>query len=655
MKSLSLYECAVKGDTALTLERLEGCCLDVIYDRYVPELYRRIREHAGNLLDSIITVSSHVEECRYLSERRSIYGKIISGILELARSDIPEFTEYVPEDIICRFEERDKGGSSFSTVFERRIFRLERLMKLMDMRTRSDTVNKICRYLVKSIASERGGVTLDDISRRFFLNKKYISTLFREAAGIRYVDYVKMLRIERAKKLLSSGGRSVFEIAHTLGYKDVEYFSKVFKDSTGSSPSVYKWKEEDDKPGIGELPVIRENNREVVLGVISAFTGRYGFICRSKKEIYEAAADAINASGGIDGRRLRLVFRDYCSVPEKAGEEAEDLIENEHIDALIGGYLSSAREIIRPVIDKHRILYLYDSLYEGGLADHYTFVTASMPEQNLLPAIQYLMRQGKRKFYIIATDYNYGILSGEYARSYIIRSGAKVVGLEYAADIKSDFNITIENINLKKPDVLVAFFVGEGQNRFFEQWREKKRCELQIVCPTCITQAYLHRSAKKNDLDGLYFSAAYTEEQQYPEAARWRDRIRRRYGTNIIPYLGSDHETAWITLFLYRNAVEKCHTTDTETVIRTLESGEISLDAPGGRAVINPADHHLIRDIYIFGVDGENHVYEIEKLPMVRSEFVREMLKKNFGVESGLKDLGINSPNVQYNYMFYKI
>lgn len=95
----------------------------------------------------------------------------------------------------------------------------------------------IGKYVVVHV-DER--LSLEDVSHGVFLNKSYISRVFKKVAGINFVDFMTDVKIDRAKILLRDEERKILEVASTIGYNNTEYFSKVFKSKTGSSPSQYR-------------------------------------------------------------------------------------------------------------------------------------------------------------------------------------------------------------------------------------------------------------------------------------------------------------------------------------------------------------------------------------------------------------------------------
>lgn len=100
-------------------------------------------------------------------------------------------------------------------------------------------IYSIGKYVVVHV-DER--LTLESVSNGVFLNKCYISHIFKKVAGISFVDFMTDVKIDRAKILLLDEERKIYDIAATIGYSDGEYFCKIFKKATGITPSEYREK-----------------------------------------------------------------------------------------------------------------------------------------------------------------------------------------------------------------------------------------------------------------------------------------------------------------------------------------------------------------------------------------------------------------------------
>lgn len=103
----------------------------------------------------------------------------------------------------------------------------------------STIVKQVCNYVLEHINEELSVKLLSD---KLYLSKSYLSDIFKQKFGISLLEYITMVKIERAKRLLREENLKNYEIAYKLGFNDDEYFSKVFKKHTGMSPTEFRQK-----------------------------------------------------------------------------------------------------------------------------------------------------------------------------------------------------------------------------------------------------------------------------------------------------------------------------------------------------------------------------------------------------------------------------
>jgi urea ABC transporter substrate-binding protein len=365
--------------------------------------------------------------------------------------------------------------------------------------------------------------------------------------------------------------------------------------------------------------------------------------------------EEINANGGIGGKKVEIIYRDFQSDALLSAEIAWELIEIEKADVIMGGTLSSAREEIRKVANKTKTLYFFDALYEGGVADRYTFCASAVPEQNLYPMLQFLLEKYGKRCYIITADYNYGILSAESAKYYIEKLGGKIAAVEYFQVLKSNFDITIDNIRDAKPDILLSFCVSNNQNNFYKQWHDKGLAGIPVVSTIGIGLSHLHKVFDPPTMENTFFMSSYIEELDTPNAKAFSKKIRDKYPVDVVPYIEFDSESVYTSVYLYKKAVELAGTTETEKVIKALESGKVRFDGPGGMVTVRGEDHHMVRDMILFRVNKDNKVEVLSKYPALHSNYVEKMIEQETGIKGGLRKCGLNTPNIQYNLMFHRI
>ena len=99
------------------------------------------------------------------------------------------------------------------------------------------SMQAIAKYIDQFLHEE---LSLQDISKRFFLSREYISRKFKQEMNENLTDYITRIRIERAKNLLADTQLKISRISEMVGFQDEKYFSKVFKKSTDCSPNEYR-------------------------------------------------------------------------------------------------------------------------------------------------------------------------------------------------------------------------------------------------------------------------------------------------------------------------------------------------------------------------------------------------------------------------------
>lgn len=98
-------------------------------------------------------------------------------------------------------------------------------------------VGQVCNYVLEHVEED---ISLTSVADSLFINKTYISEIFKLKTGISFSEYVTSVKIERAKLYMLKNDLKTYEVAEKLGYKDIEYFSKVFKKRTGLTPTGYR-------------------------------------------------------------------------------------------------------------------------------------------------------------------------------------------------------------------------------------------------------------------------------------------------------------------------------------------------------------------------------------------------------------------------------
>ncbi len=145
----------------------------------------------------------------------------------------------------------------------------------------------------------------------------------------------------------------------------------------------------------------------IKVGVIADQTGPLSFVGLANANVARMVVGDINAKGGLLGRSLELYLEDGATDDAVAAASAAKLVEQDHVDVIIGGIYSSTRQAIKgPAVVKGKTLYIYPEQYEGQESDPLIFCTGPVPAQQVEPFIPWLMQQtGAKRFYLPSADY----------------------------------------------------------------------------------------------------------------------------------------------------------------------------------------------------------------------------------------------------------
>lgn len=163
----------------------------------------------------------------------------ITSILAKLLLEWPCLENYIDYDF---FRARSiLSNQTRSTLCNDYLNKIEELLRLLQTLrcnpSERGVIAEVCAYIRSHIEEE---VSLHAISENLYVNKNYLSELFKQKTGMAFTEYVTKVKMERAKILLLKQEQKAFEIAERLGFKDTEYFSKVFKKYTLMTPTQFR-------------------------------------------------------------------------------------------------------------------------------------------------------------------------------------------------------------------------------------------------------------------------------------------------------------------------------------------------------------------------------------------------------------------------------
>jgi urea transport system substrate-binding protein len=365
----------------------------------------------------------------------------------------------------------------------------------------------------------------------------------------------------------------------------------------------------------------------IKVGVLHSLSGTMAISETVLKDVTLMAIDEINAKGGVLGKKLEAVVVDPASNWPLFAEKARQLLSQDKVAVVFGCWTSVSRKSVLPVFEELNGLLFYPVQYEGEELSKNVFYTGAAPNQQAIPAVEYLMSKeggGAKRWVLLGTDYVYPRTTNKILRAFLHSKGVddKDIDEKYTpfghsdyqtivADIKKfaaggktavvstingDSNVPfykeLGNAGLKATDVpVVAFSVGEEELRGVDT----KPLVGHLA-------AWNYFMSLKNPVNDAWKKewAAYAKAKKLPNADK--------------PLTNDPMEAAWIGIHMWKQAVEKAKTTDVDKVIAAM-AGQ-TFKAPSGiTSTMDPKNHHLHKSVFIAEVKADGQFNVVWKTP----------------------------------------
>jgi urea transport system substrate-binding protein len=211
----------------------------------------------------------------------------------------------------------------------------------------------------------------------------------------------------------------------------------------------------------------------VKVGLLHSLTGPMAISEISVRDAELLAIEEINAAGGVLGKKIVYFEEDGASEPSVFATKAEKLVGQTKVATVFGCWTSSSRKAVKSVFEDYNSLLWYPVQYEGMEQSPNIVYSGAAPNQQIVPAIEYLIEKGYKKFFLLGSDYVFPRTANMIINAQLKASGLTAVGEEYAAMDQTDFATIIAKIEASSPDVIVNTLNGTGNVSFFKQMSEK--------------------------------------------------------------------------------------------------------------------------------------------------------------------------------------
>lgn len=346
----------------------------------------------------------------------------------------------------------------------------------------------------------------------------------------------------------------------------------------------------------------------VKVGLLHSLTGSMAISEEAVRDAEVLAIEEINKQGGVLGKKIKYVEEDGASEPSTFATKAEKLIDSEGVATVFGCWTSSSRKAVKTVFEDYDNLLWYPVQYEGMESSKNIVYTGAAPNQQIVPAIEYLKEQGYKKLFLLGSDYVFPRTANMIIKAQAKTLGIEVVGEEYADMDQTDFAAVIAKIEKAKPDVIVNTLNGTGNVSFFKQMAEKNYTSKDYMTMSFSIAEEEVKTIGAKILQGHMVSWNYYQTTDTEANKKFVAAYKKKFGKDRVT--SDPVEAAYDAVYLWKAAVEKAESFDVDDVRKAIESGEISFDAPEGKVVINGKNQHLEKKVRIGEVGKDGLIYE---------------------------------------------
>jgi urea transport system substrate-binding protein len=362
--------------------------------------------------------------------------------------------------------------------------------------------------------------------------------------------------------------------------------------------------------------VFADDKAPIKVGVLHSLSGTMAISETALKNTVLMTLDEINAKGGVMGRKLEAVVVDPASNWPLFAEKARQLITQDKVSAVFGCWTSVSRKSVLPVFEELNGLLFYPVQYEGEELSQNVFYTGAAPNQQAIPAVEYLMGEeggGAKRWFLLGTDYVYPRTTNKILRAFLKSKKVDEKDIEeiYTPFGHSDYQTIVANI--KKfaaggKTAVVSTINGDSNVPFYKELGNQglKATDVPVVAFSVGEEEL--RGIDTKPLVGHLAAWNYFMSVKNPQNDAFIKMYKEWAKKNSVPNADSvvtndPMEATYVGIHMWKQAVEKAKSAEVDKVRKAM-AGQ-TFKAPCGFALkMDETNHHLHKPVMIGEVTG---------------------------------------------------
>ena len=357
----------------------------------------------------------------------------------------------------------------------------------------------------------------------------------------------------------------------------------------------------------------------IKVGILHSLSGTMAISETSLKDVALMAIEELNENGGVLGRQIEPIVVDPASDWPLFAEKARELIQQDKVAVVFGCWTSVSRKSVLPVFEELNGLLFYPVQYEGEESSFNVFYTGAAPNQQAIPAVEYLMSEdggGAERFVLLGTDYVYPRTTNKILNYFLESKGvaeADIMEL-YTPFGHSDYQTIVADIKrfaVGKQTAVVSTINGDSNVPFYKELANQglKAEDIPVVAFSVGEEEL--RGIDTEPLVGHlaawnYFMSVETPENQ-AFVAKWDAYVKKHNLPGGDKRVTNDPmEATYIGVKMWAQAVEQAKTTEVNAVRQAVGS-QVVRSPSGFDITMDAKNHHLHKPVLIGEVreDGQ--------------------------------------------------
>jgi urea transport system substrate-binding protein len=345
----------------------------------------------------------------------------------------------------------------------------------------------------------------------------------------------------------------------------------------------------------------------IKVGILHSLSGTMAISETAVRDAELLAIEEINAAGGVMGKQLEVIVEDGASDWPTFAEKARKLLQNDEVAVVFGGWTSASRKAMLPVFEANDGLLFYPVQYEGLETSPNIFYTGATTNQQIVPAVEYLLEDGKTKFYLLGSDYVFPRTSNLIINKQLAAAGIEAVGEEYTPLGHTEYSTVIAKIKSADPDVVFNTLNGDSNVAFFKQLKDAGITPEELPTVSVSVAEEEITGIGPENIAGHLVAWNYFQTTETPENEKFVAAFKTKYGDQRVT--DDPIEAGYFGVYLWSKAVEKAGSTDVAAVKEAAKG--IQFAAPGGMVTIHTDNQHVAKTVRIGRVRDDGQVTEI--------------------------------------------